>query len=248
MRDRDDALVPLWRPCRVRDHDRRRRGAEPRPRRGRETPGVRAGGVGLSAILAADRQAPQSSWRSTRQAPRRQWRTELGATHAVDLEAATAIADLTRAGADDAIESSAPRSVAAAVRRRSPRGHAGVRRHPARGRGGQLPGAGLVREEEDRHRLPLRYPAGRTPTCRCCSTSSSTAGSCSTGGGRHYPLDEIDRASPTCARAAASYADRFDVASPLRDRVSRVDGRTPSIPWMDASARRGPGTRPTAAM
>jgi NDMA-dependent alcohol dehydrogenase len=155
-----------------------------------------AGGVGLSAIMAARLAGAALVVAVDPSAPRRAVALELGATHAANpAEAATAVADLAPAGVDYAIESSgAPGAVAAA--------YAGIRRGgtlvcvgiPPEDAVVELPGAALVRDEKmvtgslygscrphtDMPMLLDLFLDGRLPLDRLVGTS--------------YPLDEIDRA------------------------------------------------------
>ena len=155
-----------------------------------------AGGVGLSAILAARLAGAAAIVAVDPAAPRRGIATELGATHAVDpAEAATAIADLTGAGVDYAIESSgAPGVVAAAYAAVRPGGTLVCVGIPPEDAVVELPGAALVREEKvvtgclygscrphtDMPMLLDLFLDGRLPLDRLV--------------GATYPLDEIDRA------------------------------------------------------
>jgi S-(hydroxymethyl)glutathione dehydrogenase/alcohol dehydrogenase len=155
-----------------------------------------AGGVGLSAIMAARLAGATTIVAVDPAAPRRGVALELGATHAVAPdEAQEAIADLTGAGADHAIESSgAPGAVAAAfraVRRGGTLVCVGI---PPESAVVELPGAALVRDEKvvtgslygscrphtDMPMLLDLYLEGRLPLDRLV--------------GATYPLDEIDRA------------------------------------------------------
>jgi len=155
-----------------------------------------AGGVGLSAIMAARLAGATTIVAVDPAAPRRAVALELGATHAVAPdETPEAIADLTGAGADHAIESSgAPGAVAAAfraVRRGGTLVCVGI---PPESAVVELPGAALVRDEKvvtgslygscrphtDMPMLLDLYLEGRLPLDRLV--------------GATYPLDEIDRA------------------------------------------------------
>jgi S-(hydroxymethyl)glutathione dehydrogenase/alcohol dehydrogenase len=157
---------------------------------------VGAGGVGLSAILAARLAGASTVVAVDPAEPRRALALELGATHAVGPDdASAAVRDLTDGGADYAIESS---GAAGAV----PAAYAAVRRGgtlvcvgiPPEGATVELPGASLVRDEKvvtgslygscrphtDMPMLLDLFMAGRLPLDRLVGTT--------------YPLDEIDRA------------------------------------------------------
>jgi S-(hydroxymethyl)glutathione dehydrogenase / alcohol dehydrogenase len=155
-----------------------------------------AGGVGLSAILAARLAGAATIVAVDPAAPRRAVATDLGATHAVDPgEAATAIADLTGAGVDYAIESSGAPGVVtaayAAVRRGGTLVCVGI---PSEDAVVELPGAALVRDEKvvtgclygscrphtDMPMLLDLFLDGRLALDRLVGVT--------------YPLDEIDRA------------------------------------------------------
>jgi Zn-dependent alcohol dehydrogenase len=155
-----------------------------------------AGGVGLSAIMAARLAGAAVIVAVDPAAPRRAIALELGATEAVGpAEAPAAIADLTRAGVDYAIESSgalgAVGSAYAAVRRGGTLVCVGI---PPEDAVVELPGAALVRDEKivtgslygscrphtDMPMLLDLFLEGRLPLDRLVGTS--------------YPLDEIDRA------------------------------------------------------
>jgi S-(hydroxymethyl)glutathione dehydrogenase / alcohol dehydrogenase len=155
-----------------------------------------AGGVGLSAILAARLAGAAAIVAVDPAAGRRAIATDLGATHAVDPgEAASAIADLTGAGVDYAIESSgAAGVVAAAYAAVRPGGTLVCVGIPPEDAVVELPGAALVREEKivtgclygscrphtDMPMLLDLFLDGRLPLDRLV--------------GATYPLDEIDRA------------------------------------------------------
>jgi S-(hydroxymethyl)glutathione dehydrogenase / alcohol dehydrogenase len=155
-----------------------------------------AGGVGLSAIMAARLAGAAAIVAVDPAAPRRAVALELGATHAVGPEeAAGAVADLAPGGVDYAIESSgaagAVASAYAAVRRGGTLVCVGI---PPEDAVVELPGAALVRDEKivtgslygscrphtDMPMLLDLFLDGRLPLDRLVGTS--------------YPLDEIDRA------------------------------------------------------
>jgi S-(hydroxymethyl)glutathione dehydrogenase / alcohol dehydrogenase len=157
---------------------------------------VGAGGVGLSAILAARLAGASTVVAVDPAAPRRALALELGATHAVDpADAAVAVGDLTHGGADYAIESSgatgAVPAAYAAVRRGGTLVCVGI---PPEGATVELPGASLVRDEKvvtgslygscrphtDMPMLLDLFMSGRLPLDRLV--------------GATYPLEEIDRA------------------------------------------------------
>jgi len=155
-----------------------------------------AGGVGLSAIMAARLAGAATVVAVDPAPPRREVALELGATHAVAPEEARAeVADLAPAGVDYAIESSgaagAVASAYAAVRRGGTLVCVGI---PPEDAVVELPGAALVRDEKivtgslygscrphtDMPMLLDLFLEGRLPLDRLVGTT--------------YPLDEIDRA------------------------------------------------------
>ena len=154
-----------------------------------------AGGVGLSAILAARLAGAATIVAVDPAETRRALAVELGATHAIDpAGAADGVRELTDGGADYAIESSgAAGAVPAAYAAVRTGRNAGVRRHPARRRHRRASRSGARARREGRDRAPtVRRPhtdmpmlldlfmSGRLPLDRLV--------------GATYPLEEIDRA------------------------------------------------------